>query len=313
MSYDLTGKRVWVAGHRGMVGQALVRRLAAIDCEVQVADREELDLTDQRAVLGWLHNHRPQAVFLAAARVGGIQANLDHPVDFLRDNLLIATAVLAAAESVGVEKLLLLGSSCIYPRDAAQPIREEALLSGPLEPSNAGYALAKIAGIALAQAYRAQYGCDFISAMPTNLYGPGDNYDPDASHVLPALIRKVEAARQSGGPVTLWGSGTPLREFLHADDCADALVFLMQHYSAPAPINVGSGEELSIRQLAELVMEVIGHHGEIVLDPSHPDRTPRKLLDSTRLRQLGWAPRIGLREGIAQTYAAYRDGTGRAI
>lgn len=313
MSYDLTGKRVWVAGHRGMVGQALVRRLAAIDCEVQVADREELDLTDQRAVLGWLHNHRPQAVFLAAARVGGIQANLDHPVDFLRDNLLIATAVLAAAESVGVKKLLLLGSSCIYPRDAAQPIREEALLSGPLEPSNAGYALAKIAGIALAQAYRAQYGCDFISAMPTNLYGPGDNYDPDASHVLPALIRKVEAARQSGGPLTLWGSGTPLREFLHADDCADALVFLMQHYSAPAPINVGSGEELSIRQLAELVMEVIGHHGEIVLDPSHPDGTPRKLLDSTRLRQLGWAPRIGLREGIAQTYAAYRDGTGRAI
>ena len=313
MSYDLTGKRVWVAGHRGMVGQALVRRLAAIDCEVQVADREELDLTDQRAVLGWLHNHRPQAVFLAAARVGGIQANLDHPVDFLRDNLLIATAVLAAAESVGVKKLLLLGSSCIYPRDAAQPIREEALLSGPLEPSNAGYALAKIAGIALAQAYRAQYGCDFISAMPTNLYGPGDNYDPDASHVLPALIRKVEAARQSGGPLTLWGSGTPLREFLHADDCADALVFLMQHYSAPAPINVGSGEELSIRQLAELVMEVIGHHAEIVLDPSHPDGTPRKLLDSTRLRQLGWAPRIGLREGIAQTYAAFRDGAGRAI
>lgn len=313
MSYDLTGKRVWVAGHRGMVGQALVRRLAAIDCEVQVADREELDLTDQRAVLGWLHNHRPQAVFLAAARVGGIQANLDHPVDFLRDNLLIATAVLAAAESVGVEKLLLLGSSCIYPRDAAQPIREEALLSGPLEPSNAGYALAKIAGIALAQAYRAQYGCDFISAMPTNLYGPGDNYDPDASHVLPALIRKVAAARQNGGAVTLWGSGTPLREFLHADDCADALVFLMQHYSAPAPINVGSGEELSIRQLAELVMEVIGHRGEIVLDPSHPDGTPRKLLDSTRLRQLGWAPRIGLREGIAQTYAAYRDGAGRAI
>ena len=228
--YDLSGKRVWVAGHKGMVGGAIARRLAAEDCEVLTVERTELDLTDQRAVLGWMHNHRPQAVFLAAARVGGIHANNTQPVDFLRDNLMIETAIFTGAESVGVEKLLFLGSSCIYPKHAEQPIREEALLTGPLEPTNEWYAIAKIAGIKLAQAYRQQFGCDYISAMPTNLYGPGDNYDPLGSHVLPALIRKVHEAKTAGSPVTVWGTGSPLREFLYVDDCADACVHLIKTY-----------------------------------------------------------------------------------
>jgi GDP-L-fucose synthase len=311
--FDLTGKRVWVAGHKGMVGGAIVRRLAREDCDVLTVDRDTLDLTDQRAVLGWMHNTRPQAVFLAAARVGGIHANDSHPVEFLRDNLLIETAVFTGAESVGVEKLLFLGSSCIYPREAEQPIREEALLTGPLEPTNEWYAIAKIAGIKLAQAYRKQYGCDYISAMPTNLYGPGDNYDPLGSHVLPALIRKVHEAKASGSPVTVWGSGSPLREFLFVDDCADACVFLMQNYSDPQHLNVGSGEEISIRELTRLVMDVLGHDGEIVLDPSKPDGTPRKLMDNSRLRALGWSPKVGLREGIDLAYAAFLVGEGRNI
>jgi GDP-L-fucose synthase len=264
-------------------------------------------------VLGWMHNHRPQAVFLAAARVGGILANSAHPVDFLRDNLLIETAIFTGAESVGVEKLLFLGSSCIYPRDAAQPITEEALLTGPLEPTNQWYAIAKIAGIKLAQAYRQQYGCDYISAMPTNLYGPGDNFDLAGSHVLPALIRKVHEAKLSGGPLEIWGTGTPRREFLYVDDCADACVFLMQHYSDALHVNVGAGEDIAIIELARLVMEVLGHDGEIVTDSSKPDGTPRKLMDSSRLRALGWAPRVGLREGIALSYAAFLAGEGRNL
>lgn len=311
--YSLAEKRVWVAGHKGMVGSALVRRLEREDCEVLTVNRAELDLTDQRAVLGWMHNHRPQAVFLAAARVGGIHANDTRPVDFLRDNLLIETAVFTGAESVGVEKLLFLGSSCIYPKHAAQPLSEEALLTGALEPTNEWYALAKIAGVKLAQAYRKQYGCDFISAMPTNLYGPGDNYDLSASHVLPALIRKVHEAKENGGAVEVWGSGSPLREFLYVDDCADACIHLMQHYSGDMPVNVGSGAEISILGLARLVMEVTGHQGEIATDPAKPDGTPRKLLDSSRLKSLGWAPKVALREGIALAYAAFLRGEGRNL
>ena len=310
---SLGGKRVWVAGHKGMVGSAIVRRLAREDCEVLTAERTELDLTDKRAVLGWMHNNRPQLVVLAAARVGGIHANNTQPVDFLRDNLLIETAVFTGAESVGVEKLLFLGSSCIYPKHAEQPIKEEALLTGALEPTNEWYAIAKIAGIKLAQAYRQQFGCDFISAMPTNLYGPGDNYDPLGSHVLPALIRKVHEARQSGSPVTVWGSGSPLREFLYVDDLADACLHLIQHYSDSLHINVGSGEEISILELTRLVMEVLGHDGEIVMDPSKPDGTPRKLMDSGRLKAMGWNPKVSLRDGIAKAYAAFLAGEGRNI
>jgi len=306
--YDLSGKRVWVAGHNGMVGAALVRRLANENCEIIGADRDELDLTDQRAVLGWMHNNRPQVVFLAAAKVGGILANDTHPVDFLRDNLLIETAVFTAAEAVGVEKLLFLGSSCIYPRDAAQPMAEEALLTGPLEPTNEWYALAKIAGIKLAQAYRKQYGCDYISAMPTNLYGPGDSYDLANSHVLPALIRKVHEAKASGSAVEVWGSGEPRREFLYVDDCADACVHLLQQWSDPMPVNVGAGEDIAILELTRLVMEVIGYDCPIVHDRSKPDGTPRKLLDCSRLSGLGWQPRTSLRDGIARTYAQFRAG-----
>ena len=313
MSYSLEGKRVWVAGHRGMVGSALVRRLMQEDCEVLTVSRDELDLTDQRAVLGWMHNQRPQSVFLAAAQVGGIMANDSRPVEFLRDNLLIETAVLTGAESVGVEKLLFLGSSCIYPKHAEQPIREEALLTGPLEPTNEWYALAKIAGIKLAEAYRREYGCDFISAMPTNLYGPGDNFDPLGSHVLPALIRKVHEAKAAGGEVSVWGSGTPRREFLYVDDCADACVHLMRHYSDALHINVGSGSDVSILELTRLVMEVVGYDGPVVTDPSKPDGTPRKLMDSSRLAALGWQPRVALRDGIALAYQAFLAGEGRGL
>ena len=311
--FELAGKRVWVAGHRGMVGSAVVRALANENCEVVAASRDELDLTDQRAVLGWMHNQRPQVVVLAAARVGGILANDTQPVEFLRDNLLIQTSVLTGAESVGVEKLLFLGSSCIYPKHAPQPIKEEALLTGPLEPTNEWYALAKIAGIKLAQAYRRQYGCDFISAMPTNLYGPGDNFDLSASHVMPALIRKVHDAKAVGGEVVVWGSGTPRREFLYVDDCADACVHLLKHYSEEGHINVGSGSDVSIMELTRLVMEVLDYDGPVVTDASKPDGTPRKLMDSARLAALGWQPQTALRDGIAKSYAAFLSGEGRGL
>ena len=311
--FDLTGKRVWVAGHRGMVGSAIVRRLTSEQCEVITAGRDEVDLTDQRAVLGWMHNQRPQVVVLAAARVGGILANDSMPVEFLRDNLLIETSVLTGAESVGVEKLLFLGSSCIYPKHAEQPIREDALLTGPLEPTNEWYALAKIAGIKLASAYRRQYGCDFISAMPTNLYGPGDNFDLNASHVMPALIRKVHEAKAAQGEVVVWGSGTPRREFLYVDDCADACVHLLRHYSDDSHINVGSGSDVSIMELTRLVMEVLGYDGPVVTDPSKPDGTPRKLMDNSRLAALGWQPATPLREGISKSYAAFLSGEARGL
>ncbi len=313
IDFELAGKRIWVAGHRGMVGGAIARRLASENCEVITAGRDELDLTDQRAVLGWMHNQRPQVVVLAAARVGGILANDTQPVEFLRDNLLIQTSVLTGSESVGVEKLLFLGSSCIYPKLAEQPIKEEALLTGPLEPTNEWYALAKIAGIKLAQAYRRQYGCDFISAMPTNLYGPGDNFDLSASHVMPALIRKVHEAKAVGGEVVVWGSGTPRREFLYVDDCADACVHLLKHYSDESHVNVGSGSDISIMELTRLVMAVLGYDGPVVTDPRKPDGTPRKLMDNARLAALGWQASTQLRDGIAKSYAAFLAGEGRGL
>ena len=310
--FSLAGKRVWVAGHRGMVGAALVRRLAAEDCEILTVDRETLDLTDQAATRRWMLDHRPQAVFLAAARVGGILANDSLPADFLYDNLMIEANVIEAARRAEVEKLLFLGSSCIYPRLAPQPIAEEALLTGPLEPTNEWYAVAKIAGIKLAQAYRRQHGCDFISAMPTNLYGPEDNFDLTSSHVLPALMRKAHEAKRAGADeLVVWGTGAPRREFLHVDDCADALVFLIQRYSGEAHVNVGSGEDLPIAELARRVAEVVGFDGALRFDTTRPDGTPRKLMDSARLAGLGWTPKIDLADGLAETYRwflAHGDG-----
>lgn len=306
--YALAGKKVYVAGHRGMVGSAIVRRLAKEGCRVLTATRSEMDLTSQAAVESWFAKNRPDAVFLAAAKVGGILANDTMPADFLYENLMIEANIIHAAHNNGTEKLLFLGSSCIYPKFAEQPIPEDALLTGPLEPTNEWYAIAKIAGIKLCQAYRKQHGADFISAMPTNLYGTGDNYDPRTSHVLPALIRKVHEAKADNAPsITLWGSGTPLREFLHADDCADALVFLMQHYSGHEHVNVGSGHEISIRDLAVMIAEASGYSGIIELDPSKPDGTPRKLMDSARLRAMGWQPSIGLDAGIRRTLSEFRD------
>jgi len=301
--FSLAGKRVWVAGHRGMVGSALVRRLADENCEVLTAGRDTLDLLDQAAVRAWTARERPDAVFLAAAKVGGILANDSFPADFLYQNLVIETNIVDAAHRAGVAKLCFLGSSCIYPKFAEQPIVEEALLTGPLEPTNEWYAIAKIAGIKLAQSYRRQYGADYISAMPTNLYGPGDNFDLNSSHVLPALIRKAHEAKTSGAKtMTLWGSGTPMREFLHVDDCADACVFLMKRYSDAGHINVGSGTDIAIIDLARLVCHVVGADVEIVLDTDKPDGTPRKLMSNAKLAGMGWSPRIALRDGIASTY-----------
>lgn len=305
--FDLRGKRVFVAGHRGMVGSALMRRLAGEGCELLTADRSQLDLRDQADVRAWFAEQRPTVVFLAAAKVGGIMANDCYPADFLLENLQIATNVIEAAYQYRVAKLLFLGSSCIYPRHAAQPIREEALLSGALEPTNEWYALAKIAGVKLCAAYRRQHGCDFNSAMPTNLYGPGDNFDLASSHVLPALIRKAHEAKIAGADaITIWGTGTPRREFLHVDDLADACAFLMTHYSDEAPVNVGWGSDIAIHDLATMVCEVVGFRGEIRTDPSRPGGTPRKLMAGDRLTSLGWQPQIGPREGIASVYRAYR-------
>lgn len=303
--YNLQGKRVWVAGHRGMVGSAIVRALAPLGCEVLTVGRAELDLRDTRAVHDWMAQTRPQAVFLAAAKVGGILANDSAPVDFLVENLQIETAIFTGAHATGVEKLLFLGSSCIYPKLAPQPLTEDALLTGPLEPTNEWYALAKIAGIKMAQAYRRQFGSDFISAMPTNLYGPGDNYDLQSSHVMPALIRKVDTAKREGGPVVVWGTGTPRREFLYVDDCADACVYMMQHYSDAMHLNVGVGEDISILDLTRLVMEVVGYDGEIVHDRTKPDGTPRKLMNVDRLTAVGWRASVSLRDGIRRSYEDY--------
>jgi GDP-L-fucose synthase len=302
--FDLAGKRVWVAGHLGMVGAALVRRLQAEDCTILTVGRSEADLRRQDQVEAWIETYRPDAVILAAAKVGGILANDTYPGQFLYDNLMIAANVIEAARRCAVQKLLFLGSSCIYPKFAPQPIAEDALLSGALEPTNEWYAIAKIAGLKLAEAYRREYGLDFISAMPTNLYGPEDNFDLASSHVLPALMRKAHEAKRAGAAtLMLWGTGAPRREFLHVDDCADALIFLLKSYSGAQHVNVGSGEDLTILELARTVCEVVGYAGEIVCDPSKPDGTPRKLMSAEKLRAMGWRPKIGLREGIAGTYA----------
>lgn len=302
-TYPLAGKRIWVAGQRGMVGAAVVRRLAGLGCAI-IPDRSpRLDLRRQADVEAWLEEVRPDAIVIAAARVGGILANESYPVDFLEDNLLIQTNIIGTAHRIGVERLLFLGSSCIYPRMADQPITEAALLTGQLEETNQWYAIAKIAGIKLVQAYRRQHGRDYISAMPTNLYGPGDNFDFNSSHVLPALIRKAHDAKASGAEsMTVWGSGTPRREFMHVDDCADALVFLLQNYSDAEHVNVGTGDDIAIRDLAGLVSKVVGFDGGIVLDSSRPDGTPRKLLSNEKLARLGWTPKVALEDGIRSTY-----------
>ncbi|MBY6219188.1 GDP-L-fucose synthase [Qipengyuania aquimaris] len=290
-----------------MVGKALVRRLGNEDCEIVTAPRS-LDLREQAEVRRWFSKERPDAVILAAAKVGGILANSERLGEFLCDNIAIAANVIEAARVHDTGKLLFLGSSCIYPKHADQPIGEEALLTGPLEPTNEAYAIAKIARLKLAASYRRQYGCDFISAMPTNLYGPGDNFDPASSHVIPALIRRFHEAKRSGAEtVTIWGSGTPLREFMHVDDLADACVFLMANYSAEAHINVGSGEEISIRDLAALVAKTVGYEGTIECDPGKPDGTPRKLMDSSRLKAMGWKPAIGLEDGLNDAYEVFLD------
>jgi len=301
--FDLSGKSIWVAGHRGMVGAALVRRLRRDGHSVITAGRDTLDLMRQAQVEDWFAANRPDVVIVAAARVGGIAANAARPVDFLHDNLMIEANIMRAAANSAVAKLLFLGSSCIYPRLAPQPMAEDALLTGSLEETNQWYAIAKIAGIKLAQAYRQQMGLDFISAMPTNLYGPGDNYDLESSHVIPALLRKAIEARDSGAETaTVWGSGTPLREFMHVDDLADALVFLLEQYSAADHINVGTGEEVTIAQVAQTIADTVGFTGRLVFDASRPDGSPRKLMNSQRLLALGWAPRIGLADGLADAY-----------
>ena len=310
-SYDLAGKRAWVAGHGGMVGGALVRRLGSENCEIVLADRQTLDLRNQSDVIEWLTSARPHVVFVAAARVGGILANERSPADFLYDNLMIEANIIAAAFRAGVEKLLFLGSSCIYPKFAEQPIREEALLTGSLEPTNEWYALAKIAGIKLCQAYRLQHAADFISAMPTNLYGPGDNYDLLGSHVIPALLRKFHEAKTEARPqVEIWGTGRSLREFLHVDDLADACVFMVRNYSDLLHLNIGSGEEVTIAALAGLVAEAVGYTGRFLFDTSRPDGTPRKLLDTGRLNALGWRARTRLSSGLRSTYRAYLEELG---
>jgi GDP-L-fucose synthase len=305
-AFDLNGK-IFVAGHRGLVGSAIVRRLQAEGAsQLLLRSHAELDLTDQAAVDAFFSSERPTYVFLAAAKVGGIHANSTYPADFLRDNLAIQTNVIHSAWKHGTKKLLFLGSSCIYPRDCPQPIKEEYLLTGPLEPTNEAYAIAKIAGLKLCQAYRKQYGFDAIVAMPTNLYGPGDNYHPENSHVVPALIRRFHEAKAANAPeVVIWGTGTPLREFLHADDLADALVFLMRHYSDERMINIGSGEELSIAQLAQLVADTVGFAGALRFDPAKPDGTGRKLLDSSSLARLGWRLRYTLKDGLRSAYCGY--------
>jgi len=304
--FPLAGKRVMVAGHLGMAGSAILRRLQREDCEILTADRGDVNMMRQTEVEEWLAAAKPDALFLAAARVGGIHANNTRPAEFLYDNLAIETNVIHSAWRVGVRKLLFLGSSCIYPREAPQPIREEALLTGPLEPTNDAYALAKIAGIKMCQAYRRQYGCDFISAMPTNLYGPGDRYDLENGHVVAALIMKIHAAGKRGDKsVVIWGSGTPKREFLYTEDLADGLVFMMKHYSGESHLNLGTGREMTIRELAEAIAEAADWSGEFTYDRSKPDGMPRKVMDVSRLAALGWTARTSFEAGIKAAYDWY--------
>lgn len=311
--FELKGKRIWVAGHRGMVGSALVRRLRQEPCEILTVTSTELDLRRQSATEAWIDAHAPDAILIAAARVGGIVANASHPAPFLYDNLAIAANIIEGARRAGVGKLLYLGSSCMYPREASQPMAETALLTGPLEPTNEPYAIAKIAGLKLAESYHREYGCRFVTAIPPNLYGPNDNYDPESSHVLAALIRRIHLAKLDGASsVTIWGTGLPMREFLHVDDLADACVLLLQRYDNPEPINVGSGQEISIHDLATLIADIVGFTGTILTDLGKPDGTPRKLMDSSRLATLGWRPSIGLLDGIDATYRAWLTGYAKA-
>ena len=306
MTYNLSGKKVWVAGHRGMVGSAVCRQLENEDCNIIKAGRDEVNLVNQAEVNHWMNSVKPDAIVLAAAKVGGIQANNNFPVDFLYENLMIEANIIHAAHLNKVERMLFLGSSCIYPRLADQPIKEDSLLTGALEPTNEWYAIAKITGIKLIQAYRKQYGYDWISAMPTNLYGPGDNYDLNSSHVLPALLRKFHEAKISKSTeVTVWGSGKPLREFMHCDDLANALLFLLKDYSGYEHINVGSGDEVSIRELVNVIAEVVGFEAKIVWDKSKPDGTPRKLMDTSNLQNLGWKDHRSLFNGISHTYKSW--------
>jgi GDP-L-fucose synthase len=310
--FDLHGKRVYVAGHKGMVGSAIVRRLASEGCEVLAADRQTLDLTNQQSTEDWLARTRPDAIFLAAGLVGGIYANNTFPANFIVNNLAIALNVIRGAQALGVKKLLALGSSCIYPKLALQPMTEDALLTGPLEPTNEWYAVAKIAAIKLCEAYRKQHGCDFISVMPTNLYGPNDNYHPQNSHVPAALIRRFHDAKLNNTPTEIvWGTGTPRREFLAVDDAADACVFVMKHYSDVGFLNVGTGEDVTIGDFARHVSEVVGYKGKIEFDTSRPDGPPQKLLNVAKLKKLGWSSKIGLREGLAQAYADFLATGGR--
>ena len=307
-SYTLRNKRVWVAGDRGLVGSALIRRLQGEGCEFLTAPRDSVDLRRPDQVERWMAAAKPQAVFLAAARVGGIYANDTRPAEFIYDNLMIQSNVVEASRRIGVEKLMLLGSSCIYPRLAPQPIPESALLTGPLEPTNQWYAVAKIAGIKLGQAYRRQYGCDFISVMPTNLYGPGDNFDLMQSHVVPALMVKAHAALRARAPaIEVWGTGAVRREFLYVDDAADGLVFLMQNYSDEAIVNLGPGSDVPIVDLVDLICKVVGYKGGVQFDASRPDGVPRKMVDTTFAASLGWRARTPLREGLAATYRWYLD------
>lgn len=302
--FSLKGRRVWVAGETGMVGRAILRALR--DCEILSAPHAALDLTDQAATFAWIKHNRPHAIFMAAARVGGIGANAAQPADFIRDNLAIAQNVIEGAHRADVPRLLFLGSSCIYPRNAAQPIREDALMTGPLEKTNEAYAVAKIAGLKMCQFYKAQYGHSYMSAMPTNLYGPYDRFDKNASHVIPAMMMKFHTAVKMRAPhVFLWGTGTPLREFLHVDDLAAALIRMMENYNGDAPVNIGSGDEISIAGLAALMKKVTGFEGSIIYDASRPDGTPRKLLDSSIMRAMDWAPIISLEEGLQDVYAWY--------
>jgi GDP-L-fucose synthase len=308
--FELKGKSVYVAGHRGMVGSALVRRLAHEDVKLVTVDRREVDLCNQAAVFDWFAKVRPQVVFLAAAKVGGIVANDTLRAEFIYDNIAIAANVIHAAHQNGAEKLMFLGSSCIYPKLAPQPLREDSVLSGPLEPTNEPYAIAKIAGIKMAEAYRSQYGCDFINVMPTNLYGPGDNYHPEMSHVVAALIRRFHEAKVAGaGSVVVWGTGTPRREFLYVDDMADACVHLMKTYSSAELVNIGTGEDITIAEFARVVAAIVGYSGEISFDTSRPDGTPRKLLDVSRLAKLGWRATTSLEDGVRRAYAAYLSHT----
>lgn len=310
--FDLRGKKVFVSGHRGMAGSAIVRRLASEGCDILTVTRDVVDLTEQAPTEAWLADKKPDAVFLAAGLVGGIHANNTYPADFIADNLAIGLNVIRAAHSFKVKKLLYLGSSCIFPKLAPQPMTEEMLLTGELEPTNQWYAVAKIAGIKLAQAYREQFGDDFISLMPTNLYGPGDNYHPEDSHVPAALIRRFHEAKLANAPtVTVWGSGKPRRELLAVDDLADAAVFVMKHYSGAGFLNVGTGKDITIAEFARVVADVVGYKGELTFDTSRPDGMPRKLLDVSKLAALGWSARIPLREGLSAAYADFVAGGGR--